>query len=247
MKTVLRIENAVKNFSGFSVLAGINLEIMEGERHAIIGPNGAGKSTFFNVITGLYRLTSGRIFFLDKNITGWPINKIARLGISRSFQIINIFPKMTVFENVRNAIISKFRRSFSWVTLLNRDERIKKETDRIIDLTALTDSRDILASELNYGAQRHLELALTLARDPFLIMLDEPTAGLTVDETRKTVELIKQVTEGKTLMIVEHDMDVVFNLADRVTVLNYGKILASGTLNEIRGNEEVKMAYLGRK
>jgi branched-chain amino acid transport system ATP-binding protein len=246
MRTILRIENAVKDFSGLRVLLGINLEIMEGERHAIIGPNGAGKSTLFNVITGFYRLTSGRILFLDKDMTGWSIQKIARLGISRSFQIINIFPQMTVFENVRSAIISKFQRSFNWTTLLNRDEKIKEETDRIIDLTALTDVRDYPASELGYGAQRHLELALTMGRDPLLIMLDEPTSGLTVDESRKAVQLIRKVTEGKTLIIVEHDMEVVFSLADRVTVLNYGKILASGTPNEIRESEEVKMAYLGR-
>jgi len=246
MRTILRIENAVKDFSGLRVLFGINLEIMQGERHAIIGPNGAGKSTLFNIITGFYRLTSGRVLFLDNDITGWSINKIARLGISRSFQIINIFPKMTVFQNVRNAIISKFHRRFNWVTLLNRDKKIKEETDRIIDLTALTDVRDIPASELGYGAQRHLELALVLGGDPLLIMLDEPTAGLTTDESRKTVQLIRKVTEGKTLIIVEHDMEVVFSLADRVTVLNYGEILASGTQNEIRESEEVKMAYLGR-
>jgi len=153
---------------------------------------------------------------------------------------------MTVFQNVRNAIISKFHRRFNWVTLLNRDKKIKEETDRIIDLTALTDVRDIPASELGYGAQRHLELALVLGGDPLLIMLDEPTAGLTTDESRKTVQLIRKVTEGKTLIIVEHDMEVVFSLADRVTVLNYGEILASGTQNEIRESEEVKMAYLGR-
>ena len=246
MRTILRIENAVKDFSGLRVLLGINLEIMEGERHAIIGPNGAGKSTLFNVITGFYPLTSGRILFLDKDMTGWSINEIARLGISRSFQIINVFPKMTVFENVRSAIISKFQRSFNWTTLLNRDEKIRKETDRIIDLAALTDVRDSPASELGYGAQRHLELALTIGRDPLLIMLDEPTAGLTVDESRKAVQLIRAVTEGKTLIIVEHDMEVVFRLAARVTVLNYGEILASGTPNEIRENEKVKVAYLGR-
>lgn len=246
MRSILKIENVIKDFSGLRVLFGINLEIMEGEHHAIIGPNGAGKSTLFNVITGFYRLTSGRILFLDNDITGWSIDKIARLGISRSFQIINIFPKMTVFENVRNAIISKFNRRFNWGTLLNREEKIKEETDRIIDLTALTDARNIPGSELGYGAQRHLELALVLGRDPLLIMLDEPTAGLTTDESRKTVQLIRQVTEGKTLIIVEHDMEVVFSLADRVTVLNYGKILASGTRNEIRESEEVKVAYLGR-
>lgn len=246
MSLILKLENVFKDFSGLQVLVGITLEVSEGERHAIIGPNGAGKSTLFNIITGMYQPSKGRIFFLGKDITGWPVHKVARLGLSRSFQITSIFPKMTVFENVRNAIISKFNHRLNWITLLNRDKKIKEESDRIIDITALMDLCDIPASELSYGAQRQLELALTLARDPLFMMLDEPTSGLNADETRKVVQLIRQVTQGKTLVIVEHDMDVVFSLADRITVLNYGSVLATGTPNEIRENEEVKKAYLGR-
>jgi branched-chain amino acid transport system ATP-binding protein len=226
---------------------GINLEIMEGERHAIIGPNGAGKSTLFNIITGLYQPSRGKIFFQEMDITGWPVHMIARIGLSRSFQIINIFPKMSVFENVRSAIISKFNQRFNWFTLLRQNKKIQEESDKIIDLVALSELRDIPASELNYGAQRQLELALTLARDPLLIMLDEPTAGLNAEETRNVVQLIKNITVGKTLIIVEHDMEVVFTLADRITVLNYGGILATGSPDEIRQSEEVKRAYLGRK
>jgi branched-chain amino acid transport system ATP-binding protein len=244
---LLRLDEIYKDFSGLQVLSGISLEVIEGERHAIIGPNGAGKSTLFNLITGLYKPSRGKIFFSDKDITGWSVYKIARIGISRSFQVINIFPEMTLFENVRNAILSKVNRRFNWGSLLNRSEEIQEESDRIIRLLGMTDVRDLLVSGLSYGRQRQLELALTLARDPVLIMLDEPTAGLDSEETRAIVQLIKQVTEKKTLVIVEHDMDVVFDLADRITVINYGKVLATGYPDEIRENEEVKKAYLGRK
>jgi branched-chain amino acid transport system ATP-binding protein len=247
MTTILRIDHLYKDFSGLQVLSEITLEIFEGERHAVIGPNGAGKTTLFNIITGLYRPSRGKIYFLDRDITGWAVHKIARLGLSRSFQIIKIFPKMTVYENVRNAIVSKLNSRFNWTTLLNKNRKIEQESCRVIDLLALEDVRDVLASELSYGGQRHLELALTVARDPVLIMLDEPTAGFNSEESRNAVQLIKQVTRGKTLVMVEHDMDVVFNLADRITVLNNGKVLASDSPDEIQKNEEVKRAYLGKK
>lgn len=244
---ILKLEQIFKDFSGLEVLFGVSLEIIEGECHAIIGPNGAGKSTLFNIITGIYKPTKGRIFFLDKDITSCPAHKIARMGLSRSFQIINTFPRMTVFENVRNAIVSRFQRRFDWTSFLNRSKEITRESDQMVNLLDMTDVRNIPASELSYGMQRKLELALTLGRDPVLILLDEPTAGLNAEETRIFVELIKQVTEGKTLVMVEHDMEVVFNLADRITVLNYGEVLATGTPNEIRENEGVKKAYLGRR
>jgi branched-chain amino acid transport system ATP-binding protein len=247
METILKIGNLYKDFSGLEVLSGINIDIYKGERHAIIGPNGAGKSTLFNVITGLYKPSRGKIHFLDKDITGLPAYKIARLGISRSFQIINIFPLMTVYENVRNAIVSRFNCRFNCITFLDHHRKIDQETNRVLELLALRDVRDTLASELSYGRQRHLELALTIARDPLLIMLDEPTAGLNTEETKSAVQLIRQVTERRALIMVEHDMEVVFGLADRITVLSGGVLLATGTPNEIRENEEVKKAYLGRK
>ena len=154
---------------------------------------------------------------------------------------------MTVFENVRNAVISKAHRRFNWVSILSKDREIERETRRVLDILSLQDVRDDLASELSYGRQRHLELALTVAQDPVLIMLDEPTAGLNSEESRSAVRLIRQVTEGRTLVMVEHDMDVVFGLADRITVLNDGTILACGSPEEIRKNEEVRKAYLERR
>lgn len=244
---ILRLENIYKDFSGLEVLCGISLEVQRGERHAIIGPNGAGKSTVFNVITGLYKPSRGKIFFLDQDITGWPIHKIALLGLVRSFQITTIFPAMTVFENLRTAVVSKFNRRFNWTSLLSRSKEIQRECDRILEWLRLTHLRDVPACELSYGWQRRLEVSLTLALDPVLILLDEPTAGVDVKETRTFVEFMKEATEGKTLVLVEHDMDVVFNIADRVTVLNNGTVLATGALNEIRENEEVQKAYAGRK
>ncbi len=243
---ILKLQDIHKDFSGLQVLLGISMEIQQGECHAIIGPNGAGKSTLFNIITGLYKPSRGQITFLDRDITRSSIHKIARMGLSRSFQIINIFPKMTVFENIRIAVLSRFNRRFNWTSFLHRDRRILEESDRILSLIGMTDVRDVPACEMSYGMQRQLELALTLARDPILILLDEPTAGLNAEETRGIVPLIRKVIQGKTLVIVEHDMEVVFNLADRITVLNYGQVLATGTPEEIRGSEEVKKAYLGR-
>jgi branched-chain amino acid transport system ATP-binding protein len=247
MKPILQIENLSKDFSGLEVLSEISLEVLEGERHAIIGPNGAGKTTFFNIITGLYKPSRGRIVFQGREITGLPAHRIARSGLSRSFQITTVFPNMTVYENVRNAVVSKFDRRFNWVTLLHRDKKTERETWRVLEFLDLDDVASVRACELSYGRQRHLELALTAATDPALVMLDEPTAGLNSEESRHAVKLIRQVTEGRTLVMVEHDMDVVFDLADRITVLNYGGILATGAPDRIRENEEVKKAYLGRK
>jgi len=244
---ILQLQNIYKDFSGLEVLCGISLEIQRGERHAIIGPNGAGKSTVFNVITGLFKPSKGKIFFLGQDITGWPAHKIALLGLVRSFQITTIFPAMTVFENLRTAVVSKFNRRFNMTSLLSRSKEIRRECDRILEWLRLSHVRDVPACELSYGWQRRLEVSLTLALDPVLILLDEPTAGIDVKETLTFVQFMKEATEGKTLVIVEHDMDVVFNIADRVTVLNNGEVLVSGTLNEIRENEEVQKAYAGRK
>jgi len=247
MASVLMLENIWKDFSGLEILRGISLEIKEGERHAIIGPNGAGKTTLFHVITGFYKPSKGKIFFLDREVTGLSTYRIARLGLSRSFQITSIFPKMTVHENIRNAIVSKLGRRFDWTSLLSRSKDIQEETNRLTELLRLEGVKDMLAMTLSYGWQRRLEVALTLALDPKLILLDEPTAGVDVKETRGFVQFIKEVTVGKTLIMIEHDMDVVFNLADRITVLNQGQVLTTGSLDEIRRSEEVQRAYAGRK
>jgi branched-chain amino acid transport system ATP-binding protein len=244
---ILRLDNIGKSLSGVEILGGISLDISQGERHAIIGPNGAGKTTLFHVITGLYRPTSGSISFRGRDVTGLSPHKIARLGLSRSFQVTSVFPKMTVYENIRNAIVSKVGRRFTWSCRLDRCPEIRDETDSLVDLFRLGNVRDRAAMTLSYGWQRRLEVALTLATNPSLILLDEPTAGVDVKETRAFVEFIKEVTRGKTLLIIEHDMDVVYNLADRITVLNRGRILTTGTLDDIRHDERVQHAYAGRR
>ena len=245
--SLLEVKNLHKDFSGLKVLTGINLSIEKGERHSIIGPNGAGKSTLFNIITGKYRPSLGRIFFDGEDITGLSPYKISRRGLARSFQIINIFPMMNVYQNVRNAILSKEKIRLNTIFRLEKMDRIDQETLHVLESLGLIGIKDVLAGELSYGQQRALEIGIALATDPKLILLDEPTAGMTKEETKETVALIQNVTKGKTLVVIEHDMDVVFSIAHRITVLYYGEILASGTPDEIRNSEKVKEAYLGKK
>jgi branched-chain amino acid transport system ATP-binding protein len=245
--TALELRDIHHDFSGLQVLSGITIHVQDGERHAIIGPNGAGKSTLFNIVTGRYRPRRGHVIYRGRDITGLPPHRIARLGIGRSFQIINTFPRLSVFENIRSAIVSRRGLRLDPWSRLDQDVQIARDAEAILDLLGLHDRRDTQASELSYGEQRELEIALTIAVGPDLVLLDEPTAGLNSEETHKAVGLIRRVTEGRTLVMVEHDMEVVFTLADRISVIYYGRVLASGTPGEIRGNEEVKRAYLGRK
>jgi branched-chain amino acid transport system ATP-binding protein len=244
---VLELQDVYKDFDGLEVLFGINMGIQQGERHAIIGPNGAGKSTIFNIITGKVLPSKGKIFFKGQDVTGTSPHKLNRRGLARSFQITNIFRTMTVFQNVRNAILSKNKIRYNMFSRLDRMKDINDQTDRVLEQIGLLDRRDVIAGLLSYGQQRALEIGLTIATEPELILLDEPTAGMSSEETREAVKLIERVTQGKTLIIVEHDMEVVFSLADRITVIYYGEVLASGPPDEIRQNQKVKDAYLGEE
>ncbi|MEJ5377695.1 MAG: ABC transporter ATP-binding protein [bacterium] len=244
---ILEVRNLHKDFSGLKVLLGVDLSLEDGDRHAIIGPNGAGKSTLFNIITGKYVPTKGKIIFDGRDITGFPPHKIARLGMARSFQITNIFRTMTVFQNVRNAVLSRRGIRYQVLSKLSSLASVNDEVDSILSEIGLLDRKNVLAGELAHGQQRALEIGLTLAMDPKLILLDEPTAGMSSSESRDTVSLIERVTEGKTLVIVEHDMDVVFRIAHRITVIYYGRVLASGPPEEIRNDQRVKEAYLGEE
>jgi len=246
-KNILEMKEVYKDFDGLEVLYGIDLGIREGERHAIIGPNGAGKSTIFNVITGKYPVSRGKIFFKEKDVTGVSPYKLNREGLSRSFQITNIFKTMTVFQNVRNAVLSRNKIRFNLFSRLDRMDAINRQTEEVLKQIGLFERKDIIAGLLSYGEQRALEIGLTIATVPDLILLDEPTAGMSSEETREAVKLIAKVTEGKSLIIVEHDMEVVFSLADRITVIYYGKVLASGPPEEIRNDQKVKDAYLGEE
>jgi branched-chain amino acid transport system ATP-binding protein len=242
---ILETKGLYHDFKGLEVLFDVNLQVEEGERHAVIGPNGAGKTTLFNVITGTYHPSRGQVFFKGKEVTGSRPYQMARLGMGRSFQITSTFNRLTAFQNIRLAVLSKKGVRFQLFRKVDKMGDITKETDEILKRINLDRERNLPAGVLSYGKHRSLEISMALATDPDLVMLDEPTAGMSRDETHYAVELIRRLTEGKTAVIIEHDMDVVFSLADRITVLHYGQILATGPPAEIRQNQAVKDAYLG--
>ncbi len=241
----LRLSEVRKSFGSTSIINGVSLDVFEGERHAIIGPNGAGKSTLFNLISGRYGLSAGRIELKGQDITNLDPQNINRSGLSRSFQITNIFPKMSVYENIRCATLWSLGYRYSLFRRISTIRSVRNRADEIIELIGLGDRDEKLAGELTYAEQRALEIGITIASGSDVILLDEPTAGMSRAETNAAVELISKVTRQKTLLMVEHDMGVVFDLADRISVLVYGEIIATGSPSEIRSNQLVKDAYLG--
>ncbi|MEO9516049.1 MAG: ABC transporter ATP-binding protein [Paracoccaceae bacterium] len=245
MTSALQLADLQKSFGKTEIIRGVSLDIPAGERHAIIGPNGAGKSTLFNLITGRFPQTSGRISLHGQNLAGLAPYQINRLGLSRSFQITNIFPKMTVFENVRCALLWAQGYKYSFWNLVGKQQPLTDGADEILEMINLTSRRELPAGVLSYAEQRALEIGITIAGGANVIMLDEPTAGMSHSETDYIVDLIKRVTENKTLIMVEHDMGVVFGLADRISVLVYGEIIATGSPEEVRANPKVQEAYLG--
>jgi len=242
---ILETKGLYHDFSGLEVLFDVNLKVGEGERHAIIGPNGAGKTTLFNVITGTYVPSRGQTFFKENEITGFKPHQLARIGMGRSFQITSTFSKLTAFQNIRMGILSKRGIRFNLFRKVDKMKAITEEAEELLNRINLNMERDVPADLLSYGKNRSLEVSMAMSTDPEIVMLDEPTAGMSRDETHNTVELIRKLTEGKTMVIIEHDMDVVFSLADRITVLHLGRILACGPPAEIRENQAVKDAYLG--
>jgi len=242
---ILETKALYHDFSGLEVLFDVNHEVNEGERHAIIGPNGAGKTTLFNVITGTYMPSRGKVFFKGKEVTGSKPHQMIRLGMGRSFQITSTFDRLTTFQNIRMGVMSKRGIRFNLFRKVDKMEDVTRETDEVLRRINLHGERDLPAGVLSYGKHRSLEISMALATDPEVVMLDEPTAGMSKDETHYAVELIRRLTEDKTAVIIEHDMDVVFSLADRITVLHLGTILACGPPGEIRENQAVKDAYLG--
>jgi branched-chain amino acid transport system ATP-binding protein len=241
----LRLDNVKKNFSGTEIIRGLNLSIAKKERHAVIGPNGAGKSTCYNLITGRYQVSSGEIFLNGENITNLQPYEVKRKGLSRSFQITNIFPKMSVFENVRCSLLWAMDYKYSFWHMVGRQRDLNESAEKIIEELNLKDRRNTIAGVLSYAEQRALEIGITIAGGSEVILLDEPTAGMSVSETEYIVDLIRKITEGKTLLVVEHDMGVVFDLADKISVLVYGEIIATGAPSEVKENQAVQEAYLG--
>ncbi len=245
MTGAMQIDALHKGFGGTPIIRGLDLAVDVGERHAVIGPNGAGKSTLFNLISGLLTPDSGTIKLNGRDIAGHRPHEINRMGLARSFQITNILPRLSVFENVRMGVLGRHGQRFNLWQRVARLRQVNEETTALVEQVRLGHASDRLAGDLAYSDQRAIEIAMTLSTGAGVIILDEPTAGMSTEETAYIVELIRRVTVGKTLLIVEHDMSVVFSLCARISVLVYGQIIATGTPAEIRANTAVQAAYLG--
>jgi branched-chain amino acid transport system ATP-binding protein len=245
MTDAITLRGVEKSFGRTQIIRGVDLAIPRGERHAMIGPNGAGKTTLFNLISGRFPISAGTIELNGRSTAGLAPQEINRLGLSRSFQITSIFPRMSVFENIRCGLLWSRGYRYSFWHLLGSARALNEEADRVLERIGLQDRRNLQAGLLSYAEQRALEIGITVAGGADIILLDEPTAGMSHSETEQAVRLIRSVSEGKTLLMVEHDMSVVFGLADIITVLVYGEVIASGPPAEIRANRAVQEAYLG--
>jgi len=243
---LLQIKGLCKNFGISRIIRNLNLDIEEGEAHAIIGPNGAGKSTLFNLITGIYEPTSGSIKLRGKEIGFKTPHEISRMGLSRSFQITNIFPKMSVFENIQASLLWSMDYKYSFWKSVGKMKVLKERAEKILEQVSMSAKRNVLAGELSYAEQRLLEIGITISSRAGVILLDEPMAGLDKHETGQIIELILDISKGKTLIMIEHDMEVVFTVAKRVSVLVYGEIIAVGSPEMIKNNSQVQESYLGK-
>jgi branched-chain amino acid transport system ATP-binding protein len=244
--TALSLQDVKKSFGAMEIIRGVTLDVPQGERHAVIGPNGAGKSTLFNLISGRFGISSGSIRLEDQEISGLTPYEINRRGLSRSFQVTNIFPRLSVYENIRCAVLWSLGYKYSFWRGVNGLTDARERSEDIMERIGLAARRRDQAGVLTYAEQRALEIGVTIAGGARVILLDEPMAGMSRSETENAVALVRRVTEGKTLLMVEHDMGVVFGIADKISVLVYGKIIASDTPARIRENAAVKEAYLGQ-
>jgi branched-chain amino acid transport system ATP-binding protein len=242
---MLQVEGLMKSFDDFMAVNGANLTVNKGEIVAVIGPNGAGKTTLFNLVTGALKRDRGRIIFKGEDISELPPYEICNKGISRSYQIVNIFPRLTVFENVQVAVLSHQRRSSN---LFRPAQSVAvKETRSILESMGLSGKEKSITGSLSHGDQKILEIAIALGNEPELLILDEPTAGMSPEETQATIELIKKLAQmrGLTILFCEHDMDIVFSIAQSIMVMRHGQTIIQGGLEEVRSNKEVQEAYLG--
>jgi branched-chain amino acid transport system ATP-binding protein len=242
---ILQVDNLAKSFDGFIAVAGVSFQVEKGELCSIIGPNGAGKTTVFNMITGHLPMDKGRVVFNGMDISRLPGHKICRLGLGRSFQRINIFSRLTVFENIQAAVLTHRGKSLSFFTSVQ--PLFQEETEEILVSVGLQDHRDAVSGSLAYGFQKQLELGIALASNPKMLLLDEPTAGMSRQETKATIELIGKIVreKGLTLLFTEHDMSVVFSISERIMVLHQGQLIASGPPDEVRTNQDVQKIYIG--
>ncbi|MDA0231402.1 MAG: ABC transporter ATP-binding protein [Proteobacteria bacterium] len=245
MTAAIEFRGVQKTFGNTEVIRGVDLAIAKGEIHAVIGPNGAGKSTLFNLVTGRHHVSRGRIELNGEDITNRAPHDIYRKGLSRSFQVTNIFANMSVFENVRCGLLWNLGYRYSFWQFVNRRRDLRERAESVLEQTGLTSRRNMPAGLLSYSDQRALEIAVTIAGGAKVVLLDEPTSGMSGAETEQAVALIRDISAARTMIIVEHDMGVVFDLADRISVLVYGQVIATGTPKEIRANAKVQEAYLG--
>ncbi len=245
--TALQARHLVKDFKGFRATNDVTLEIQEGEIHAIIGPNGAGKTTLFNLLSGFLKTTSGEVHLFRERIDTLPPHQIVRRGLSRSFQISSVFPTLTVRDNVLVALQSPTALPGQFWTPLSRLEELGPRADQILQDVGLSDSRERLAADLSHGEKRQLEIGISLTQNPKVLLLDEPTSGMGSEGIARVIELVRQVARGRTVVLVEHNMSVVSELTDRITVLQYGAVLASGKYDDVRRDPRVIEAYLGEE
>jgi branched-chain amino acid transport system ATP-binding protein len=245
LETILALKEISKSFGGLQAVNQAHLSVARGELRALIGPNGAGKTTLLNLITGIYHPSQGQILFKDQEITRLSPDRISHKGIARTMQITSLFGGLTVYENIwttvqsRKKFLNPFIRASRW-------KDVREKTEKYLELTGLQDKAQVISSELSYGDQRILEIGIALSTEPELLLLDEPTAGLNSQESMALVKKMRAMIAGQTIVLVEHDMGVVMELADRISVLHYGEILAEGSPEEIKNNEEVKKVYLGK-
>ena len=241
---ILETMKLCRSFGSLTAVHEVDFAVAPGELRAIIGPNGAGKTTFFRLISGEMPPSSGRIRFKGQDVTGMPQHRVSRLGVSKSYQITNVFPHLSVLENVRVGVQS-YRYSFNFWARASSLDGVRERADAILREVALWDKRLLTAAQLSHGEKRHLELGIALATEPSLLLLDEPTAGMSPEETDETIRLIRKIADGRTVILVEHKMKVVMNICDRITVLHQGQVLAEGSPADIRANALVQRTYLG--
>jgi len=244
-KPILELKCLTKSFGGLDAVRGVDLRVFAGGRNAIIGPNGAGKTTLFNVITGILPASSGQILLFGQDVTGSPSHRRTALGMARTFQVTSLFPKLTVLDNVLLAINGVRKTKFVTWRFLSSYRDVYDRALRLLDQVAFRDRKDVEASNLSHGEQRQLEIVLGLASDPKILLLDEPAAGLSSGETHEMARFLRRIDPNLALLLIEHDMDVVFDVADHICVLHFGEVLEAGPTEQIRRSGKVKQVYLG--
>jgi len=242
---VLELRGLSKSFGGLDAVQGVILKVFPGDRRAIIGPNGAGKTTLFNLITGVFPATAGQVLLFGENITGWPSHRRTALGMARTFQVTSLFPKLTVLDNVLLAISGLRKMKFVMWRRLSSYRDLYDKAHRLLESVGYSDRKDVEVRNLSHGEQRQVEIVLGLASDPKILLLDEPAAGLASGESREMAEFLKKLDAGLAILLIEHDMDVVFDVVDHISVLQFGKLVEEGTTEQIRHSRKVREIYLG--